>query len=81
MAPFVMKQFIGQKGPMSTGADGDDPQPIRIIQPLSTTDLHATITSEKSLQKCEKKVRVMQVNRGRKKLQVNCGAAVEPRWR
>lgn len=45
-------EFTGQKGPMSSGADGDDPQPIRSIQRLSTTDPQVTITSEKSLQKC-----------------------------
>lgn len=45
-------EFTGQKGSMSTGADGDDPQPTWSIQRLSTTDLQATITSEKSLQKC-----------------------------
>lgn len=45
-------EFPGQKGPMSTSANGDDPQPIWSIQWLLTTDLQATISPEKSLQKC-----------------------------
>lgn len=71
---------------MSTGADGDDPQPIWSIQRLPTTDLtdQATISSGKSLQKCADSREEGRSRAGEQreeeitgKLWCSCGAKVE----